>query len=190
VGNRVSFYHVYTDVDRFQYLLSDDDCDYWFDGRPYRHVWTPPTVFSYKPTREEPDFWEFGMGKFGTAWAIRPEAFKSAPELQPTIADSGELLPLPVDGRNFTVFNITECIDALDTERTAWRRYEDGSVADVEKPVFRIDRLGANLFKVPEDTSLRIYFWEDGSWQDQFRALVEKAALTGLEFKFLYAEDV
>jgi hypothetical protein len=188
-SERLSFYHFFTDVDRFQFFLTDEkDLPYYFDGPPYRHLWKPFEVYSYKPRREEPDFWHVWVP--GTAWAIRPEAFEAVPELAVLLGYSGELLALPYEGRAFELFNVTECIDALDKERTVWRYYDDGDVADVREPVFRVDRLGANIFKVPEDSFQRIYFWEGDDWQSQFRGLVERAGLTGLEFKFLYSEDV
>jgi hypothetical protein len=186
----LTFYAVDTDPDQFQYFLTDDWERYYFDGRPYRDEWRPPEVFSYKPRLPEPDFWTFGLGGCGTAWAIRPEAFEHAPVLEPMLGYSGELLALPYNGRSFALFNITECIDALDKERTVWDYYDDGTIRDIEAPVFRLDRLGANLFKVPEDSSMRIYFWEDSQdWQSQFRAIVEREDLTGLEFKYLYSAE-
>lgn len=186
--SEVSFYRVTTDVDQFQYLLTDQLEDYCFDGRQHRNNWRAPDVYSYKPRRPEPDFWDFGMGAYGTAWAIRPEAFQRAPALNALLRYSGELLPLTFDSRDFVLFNVTECIDALDRTQSVWRFYEDGSLADVQDPVFRLDRLGASLFKIPEDGGIRIYYWEEeADWQSQLRAMIERDGLTGLEFTPLYS---
>ncbi|MGH3111479.1 MAG: hypothetical protein ACRDQT_11235 [Gaiellaceae bacterium] len=182
----LTFFRVTTDPDRFQFLLTDREDEYRFDGRRYGDRWVPPPVYSYKPRLKESDFWDFGMGVCGVAWAVRPEAFEKAPELRPVLQAAGELLPLPFDGREFELFNVTECIDALDKGSTTWDYYDDGSLADVADPVFRIDRLGANVFKVPEDSSMRIYLWEDDAWHEHLRGLVERYRLTGLVFTRLY----
>jgi hypothetical protein len=143
-------------------------------------------VFLLKPTRPEQDFWDIGLGGHGTAWAIRPEAFANAPTLLHFLNPSGELLPLRHGEREFTVFNVTEVIDALDRERTTWDDYDDGTIADVERPAFRSDRLGEQIFKVPETSLGRIYYWEDAAnAAEQFKAQVEHYGLTGLTFEIV-----
>ena len=138
----IRIYDVSTDVNRFQYLLPDASTfTTVFDGSSRAKTWTPPSVFSLKPTREEPDFMDFGMGGNGAVWAIRPEAFQCAPELHHYLYAAGELLPLNYNGRNFQLLNVTEVLNALDTERTTWDYYDDGTRADIEKPAFRSDRL-------------------------------------------------
>ncbi len=185
----IRIYDVSTDVNRFQYLLPDASTfTTVFDGSSRAKTWTPPSVFSLKPTREEPDFMDFGMGGNGAVWAIRPEAFQCAPELHHYLYAAGELLPLNYNGRNFQLLNVTEVLNALDTERTTWDYYDDGTRADIEKPAFRSDRLSEQLFKIPETALSKIYCWEDTlNTADEFKAYVERHGLTGLTFDLIEA---
>jgi len=208
VKSTITFYDVECDVERYQYFLLEDGVrprGLVSDGRPWTDIWEPPRVFSFQPRLREGDFWRIGLG--GECFAVRPETLGQtsvAIFLQP----AGEFLPLPYEGRQFQVLNITECIDALDRERTAWDFYEDLDLSDldpldrkhieeldtppaVRSPVFRLDRLGWQLFKVPETAMTNIYYWErnlDGE-EEQFRRYCERHELTGLVFTEIYSTE-
>ena len=184
-----TYYEVTSDPDCFQYFLLDDSSAfdrYRFDGRPLSEHWHPPSVYSFKPRLPEGDFWDFGLGGFGTTFAIRPEAL-SRPGFREYLSSVGELLPLPYLGRDFAVWNVTNCIDALDREASSWLHYENGERFRVDVPRFREDRRGWNVFKVPE-ISASIYAWVDDKTEPQqlFMRLVEHEGLTGLVFHELY----
>lgn len=144
-------------------------------------------MFSYQPRLPEGDFWSFGLGAFGTVFAIRPELF-GRNGLPQFLASVGELLPLPYNGRVFAVWNITECIDALDTKQSEWLLYDDGGRFRVATPRFRLDRLGWNVFKVPE-LPTSIFAWTDDRTERKqlFRNLVDNEQLTGILFRELYS---
>jgi hypothetical protein len=186
----LTFYEAYADVARFQYFLLEDASAadaYDFDGRPLSHIWRPPAVFSYQPRLPEPDFWSLGLGAFGTVFAVSPEAL-DRPDLRQYLASVGELLPLPYEGRDFAVWNITECIDALDHDASEWLRYDDGERFRVETPRFRLDRIGWNVFKVPEIPSSIFAWTDDGTDRQQlFRYLVDDERLTGIVFSEIYS---
>jgi hypothetical protein len=182
----LTFYEVDADPDRFQYFLLEDASaadDYDFDGRPLSQIWRPPAVYSYQPRLPEGDFWSFGLGAFGTVFAVRPEAL-DRPGLRQYLTSVGELLPLPYRGREFAVWNITECIDALDAEASEWLHYDDGARFRVAKPRFRPDRVGWNVFKVPEIPT-SIFAWTDDRTERQqlFKSLVDDEQLTGIVFR-------
>jgi hypothetical protein len=191
VTNTITFFEVETDPDVYQYLLFEDPDavdGVIFDGSPKRDTWSPPEVYSYQPRLREGDFWDFGLGGVGAAFAVRPEALET---VEYHLSFAGELLPLPYQGREFVVANITECIDALDHDATTWVYDERGKRHDVRAPVFRLDRLGWNLFKVPETAITRIYCWQDDpEAAEQFKSCVEIEGLTGLRFKELYSVPV
>jgi hypothetical protein len=182
----LTFYEVDADPDRFQYFLLEDASaadHYHFDGRPLSQIWRPPAVYSYQPRLPEGDFWSFGLGAFGTVFALRPEAL-DRPGLRQYLTSVGELLPLPYRGREFAVWNITECIDALDAEASEWLHYDDGARFRVAKPRFRPDRVGWNVFKVPEIPT-SIFAWTDDRTERQqlFKSLVDDEQLTGIVFR-------
>ena len=217
----ITFYEVDCDVDRYEYFLVDgDEAWRWgplgdrhvvANGRSWADDWQPPPVFSFQPRHEEGDFWSFGLGAFGDVFAVRPEAFANG-HLELLLGPAGELLPLPHGDRVFRVLNITECIDALDREATVWDRFrvnlDDPDFADLDEftkeelvadpesvtvdiPRFRLDRLGWQLFKIPETAITKIYYWErseDGE-DEQLRAYCEREGLTGLVFRELYTTE-
>jgi hypothetical protein len=195
---RITFYSVRADSDRFQYLLEDgaDAPRYDFDGTTKAAEWLPPPVFSHKPKLPEGDFWNLNL--LSEAFAVRPEALERT-NVEYYLRGAGELLPLPYGDRVFRVLNVTECYDALDKDATRWDdlsvdlepelREQVGPVLVVREPVFRTDRLGWQLFKVPEQ-STRIYYWEaEEDAPEQFRSYVEWNGLTGLLFEPLYTVE-
>lgn len=183
------------------------DINLVFDGRD---VWQPPKVFSFQPRLREGDLCNFGLGGFGNVFAVRPEALEHG-HLAKFLESAGELLPLPYEGREFTVLNITECFDALDRERTVYREpveldefelakldeidrqclEEDDLERVVDEPIFRLDRLRGQLFKVPETAVSKIYYWERsvGGADEQPRRYCDREGLTGLVFREFYSTE-
>jgi hypothetical protein len=221
LSSAITFYEVDTDVDRYQYFVIDgDEAWRWgyggdrflvANGRPWADAWAPPPVFSFQPRLPEGDFWGI-LGLGGASMVVRPEALRHG-HLEIFLAPAGELLPLPYKGRDFRLLNITECIDALDEANTIWdyplrdayilaeiardepdrvlTEEEIESSRHVESPRFRLDRLGWQLFKVPETAITQMYYWErslDGE-DEQLRAYCEREGLTGLVFRELYTTD-
>jgi hypothetical protein len=83
---------------------------------------------------------------------------------------------------------VTECIDALDADASEWLHYDNGERFRVQSPRFRRDRLGWNVFKVPEMPE-SIFAWVDdrSDRQQLFKHRVEDDRLTGLVFRELYS---
>jgi hypothetical protein len=69
------------------------------------------------------------------------------------------LLPLSHLGRDFAVWNITECIEALDRDASSWLHDESGDRSRVHVPRFRVNRLGWNVFKVPKMPGSIFAWW-------------------------------
>jgi hypothetical protein len=187
---KFTFYEIDTDPDAYRYFLFDDadpEGMYAFDGAPKGRTWRPPSAYVYKPRLPEADFSDFGMNS--PALAIRPEALDRT-NVAYYLGQAGELLPLPYEGRDFVVANITECIDALDHDASEWTHYDDGERFRVGTPRFRLDRLGRQIFKVPETALMSMYCYEDSNNADeQFKRYVEHEGLTGLVFRELYSVE-
>jgi len=60
----------------------------------------------------------------------------------------------------------------------------------VERPAFRLDRLGWQLFKVPETAVTNIYYCEhSGMAEEPFRLFCEREGLKGLIFTAIYSTE-
>lgn len=151
-----------------------------FCGRPFSHKWKPLDLEISMPLWPRPDFFDFGVGTF----VCNDRARELAAE---PLEMAGELLPVNIRGEDgqFVLFNLTNCINALDVERSAWSQLHP-SIRILKKPVFRPEAMGEpTLFKIPEDGAQRIYCVErTGDPEDgEFKAVVEFNHLVGLVFE-------
>jgi hypothetical protein len=199
-----TFYEVQPDG-AFRYLDIDEDRDdgwRWMmaghrdgleiDGRTWGDTWNPPPVHALD-RGPEGDFAGIAYISCG-AFAVRPEALQQHDELEIFLGLAGELLPLPCDGREFKLVNVTEVVDALDWEnsihietgRPGVPSPQQSMIADLR---FRLDRLGGQIFKIPERVRSQIFYWERSTDDpgEQFRRYCEQSGLTGLEFQPIYS---
>lgn len=94
--------------------------------------------------------------------------------LAPVLADHGQLLPLK--GEVAWLFNATTVLDALDREQSRIAYFDNGDILDIERHVFRKERIGtAELFKLPMRASA---VYVTGSFVEQVRS----AGLRGVSF--------
>jgi hypothetical protein len=106
---------------------------------------------------------------------------------------AGELLPLFHEGQEYAVFNVTDCVNALDQERTEWHISKSTGTKSrtmIAAYAFKKDRLHrSSIFKIPE-RFVDILTWErdqDPEWE--FKAAVEQFGLTGITFEEIWDED-
>jgi hypothetical protein len=150
------------------------------------------------------------MGLVGAATiCISPEQLEFG-YLASFLEPAGELLELTCGSKTYLLLNVTECIDALDADHTT---YKTTPLADlpldgvdeetlrilarrprtkrVVDPVFALDRLGWQLFKVPQTAIREMYYWErsEDDEAEQFRLYCERNGLLGLSFEFIYATE-
>lgn len=68
--------------------------------------------------------------------------------LAPVLVEHGQLLPMK--GEVVWLFNVTTVLDALDRERSRIAYFDNGDILDIERHVFRKERIGtAEIFKLP-----------------------------------------
>ncbi len=114
----MKIYRLEHDADHYQSLLPDDPA-IWetkrlqFDCSRKAKSWVSPPVHSSAPALPEGDFWTLGAGSLVT----RPDATE---RVRTQLDWAGELLPVLFKTRNFTLLNVTECVDALDPATTEW----------------------------------------------------------------------
>lgn len=168
-----------------QMLMEDYRRISTFKGTP-KDPWVPPKVYSRYPKKLEPDFWSYEVAS--GAFAVRPETLDL---VYPFLTLAGQLLPLPYKGREFSICNILEYIDALDEEKSeGWRITPEGRKYSPRYPFFIPSHLSqSTLFKISE-LPIHIYCWEETCEpEDEFKACVEANKLTGLTFELVWSEE-
>ncbi len=179
-------YQIKFDVNQFQTFLPDNQPGIWgtdallFDCHPKRQKWVAPPVYVPHPIRPAPDFWRLGPG----AIIASPSAFEKINRL---FVRCGEILPLPFDGQEFKILNITACVNCVDQEHSEWLIAEGKRVTPT-RYAFRGERVESYpIFKVPESRLADMFCPE---WsvdpQEEFKAAVEELGLTGLRFKLVW----
>ena len=107
---------------------------------------------------------------------------------------SGELLPIGVERQDgvFYICNITNCLNAINCERSKWQPAGvEGNLKVLKKPVFIANRIGdARLFKIIEDGGTWVYCVErtGDPEEGEFKALIEKHRLTGIKFELVWTD--
>jgi hypothetical protein len=105
---------------------------------------------------------------------------------------AGELLPLPHEGREYTVLNVTECINCLDQDASQWSlNPSTGERVRLVRYAFHRDRFSESpIFKIPETCRAEVLVVEGLlDPEDEFRSVVRRAQLRGLIFEQLWEDD-
>lgn len=85
---------------------------------------------------------------------------KAAGQFGPLLGGLGELLPIEVGDESLALVNVTNVADVLDEEKSVVWSMDDGSLVQVNRPVFRPDvPFIGDAFVVPQDPR-RPYFTE------------------------------
>jgi hypothetical protein len=153
-------YSVRKDVDRYQYFLPADEKDavaLTTTGQPWSGTWSPPSVVVYQPRLKQGDFFNFSSD---TLIANS----RATENLRAYFEASGELLPLPYNGVDYTLVNVTNVLDCQDEEKTAWKyAVVDGVRRRGRKGPyhFRSDAFSDSmLFKIPEQAMTSVFLVE------------------------------
>jgi hypothetical protein len=177
----ISVYRVMPDVDKYQYLLSEDfDRDYLLDGMPKGKSWKSFKMYSLKPLRPAPYFWDCFL--YGNMIAVEGR------ELEPIrgfVDQSCELLPLSFGRKKMSLLNVVEVVDVLDKKRS---KFVDEDRDSLDKYAFLSKRFTHSLFKIPETRRSEVLCVEGlCDPQDEFKGSVEALGLTGLRFHKLWS---
>lgn len=159
------------------------------NGVPYGEKWKTQAFCIDKPLAPRQNFLWIG----GRAFVCDEKARELAGE---PLEMSGEFLPISVEGEKgqYWIYNITNCINVVDTNKCEWEEAWPGSDERVlEKLAFIPSRFGEEtLFKIPEDRATRLYCAEfTGDPEDgEFKAVVEQCGLTGLHFDPVWSDGL
>lgn len=183
-------YEIIPDVDRYQYLVPDDD-DAWdeilvFDGTSKIDTWEPPKVRIYNPRAIKGDFYDLSCGGF----VLTPHATEI---LRTECEIAGELLPIYVNNEEHFLLNILECINCLDHDKTKWIYGKTtGKPIEIEKYVFMENMFSeASIFKIPETCRGEcLVVTGRKNEEDEFKHIIESNNLKGLDFKLLWEKEI
>ena len=185
----MKIYRVDTDVNRYQYLMLEDQSlalsePMTFDGTPGKASgWTPPAVYIHKPKLIKGNF----LDLWATGGLVVDEV--ALDHLRDLLEMSGELLPLPHKNETFHVLNVTDCVNMLDEKRTRWR-YGKGRLP-IDEYQFHADRITeAPLFKIPETSNYETLTATGlNDPEEEFKGRYERLGLTGLLFEELWTDE-
>ncbi len=180
----MTVYRVGVNDQKFQFFEADQGSNtdlFWQNvhGTDIGADWVAPSVYIFNPKKKEGAFVGY-LG--GRVFAIAQATIDAAPQLQSFFEQSGELLPFTHDGRDFYIFNCTNCLNALDRKKSVIT-----PTGTVDKHAFLPTRFHFTLFSIPESKYL---FCVEGmsAPHDEFKGYVEQQKLTGLMFEKLWSE--
>jgi len=156
-----------------------------FDCTSQRRSWQSPIIYLADPSVLTGDFLYYDPG----CLVVSPSAVE---RVRPFFKRAGELLPLWFDGEEYTLLNVTECVDALDDSKTEWLRAGDNNhKVEICRYAFNPNKFtDSSIFKIPETCSGSALTWEkDGDPKTEFKAFVEENGLTGLLFRELWNSE-
>lgn len=155
-----------------------------FDGASKSESWSQPAFRVQNPILKEGDFVGIGPGCLG----LRSSAVARLLEI---LERSGEMLPVNPASLGVSIFNVTECVNCLDHERTKWIYGEEsGLPIRIEKYAFVKELIPeATIFKIPELAKAKILA-HDGfcDEEDTFFSSVKRYGLTGIRFEEIWSE--
>jgi hypothetical protein len=106
--------------------------------------------------------------------------------LLPHIRNLGQVLPLAFNEAEYSFFNVTNVVDALDEEACQiWRLPSSGRIGKIERYVFKPEAVRDQLlFKIPQRRTGFSFV------TDRFVELAKEGGLTGFNFKRLWTDEV
>jgi hypothetical protein len=184
----LAVYRVSCDIRKYRYFKTEDKDFFqsvWprIHGERINHKWAPPGFHIANPKGKTGHFFGFcGAGAF----AIRKELLTRGAGGYPigTFLDQGgeDYLPFKYKGGHYLGYNCTNCLSALDEEKSVF-----GKDGRVKKYVFHRSRFMFSLFTIPETRELLCV---EGLMvpTDEFKGVVEASHLQGLIFEELWSE--
>lgn len=102
---------------------------------------------------------------------------KALAALSPLLGDSIEALPLNCRSHQLFAIHVLELLDCLDQSRSLIERFDDGSIMDIERFVFKDDVVkGKHMFRIAQAPLKYVLISEE------FKKAVEESGLRGLRF--------
>lgn len=164
--------------------LKDTDAAYgkpivYYQGQQLCEQWEAPETMFYIED-ETNVITDFPFHKHGILCCET----KILQEIQPILGHEIEVLPIHVEGYEYSLLNVVNVLDALDKPKCGFEHFRSGDVKKIFRYAFKEEVLkGTYIFKTPELTVTDIYC------TDAFRDLVLSRGWTGLKFTQVYPVD-
>jgi hypothetical protein len=175
------------DVDHFQSLATQKEAiwlDIPFECAELLPNWKPPAMYVRNPAKPAPDLWFVGIE---SAIAATGSAFD---HVQTQFEMAGECLPLPTQEQEFTLLNVTQCVNCLDHDRSQFLKAPDGRKLLPLKFAFHKNRFEeSSIFKIPEMRGIILCLERDEDPDLELKAAVDEHRLKGLRFQQLWSSD-
>lgn len=179
-------YKVKPDVTKCQLIQRDDNYELVnFDCLPKKEDWLKDDWYIYDPIKPKTHFYITA----GSTIIFDEVVYNS--DLLTLFEISGEVLPIEIENEKYYFINVTNCINALDKEKTKYHFYPDGSKGRIKDFIFHSNRVGGPpLFKIPETRKVDILCSEGivDSW-DEFKGRYDELGFTGLKFTEIYDSE-
>ena len=185
----MNVYRIVEDVNLCQSFCLEDE-SLWqtdsllFDCAKKKDSWNPPSVYVLNPKLKMGNFIYLIPGAL-ICDQIATEALRDILEM------SGELLPILHEGKEYTILNVTECVNALNQEKTEWKYSKrSGAKIGIAHYSFHMNRFPeTSLFKIPETSRSEILTYSGlKDPEDEFITICQKQGLTGLLFEELWSD--
>ena len=177
-------FRVGVDVERYQTVVPANEGDWLLPHLDFscrRHEsWPGLDVVTFDTTKTEANFFHLTSG----ALVFDVEALDAFADL---FEMAGEIWPLrDASGRSLFVLNVTECVNAVDEDRSEWRTHpQTGERVSLKRPCFRQGFFSESpLFKIPQTARAQVLTYEGvKSPDDEFKSRYSASGLAGLIFE-------
>jgi hypothetical protein len=160
----------------------------FFEGLP-KEVWQPPKFYLQAPNKNQTDFFIIAAGAFAFNQSVMDH-----PMMAMFFEMAGEILPIELEtGEPLYILNTTEVVNALDRDKTLFRKNpHTGVVVTVEKHFFKPDRFTQSpIFKIPETCRAEVLTFA-GQFVNPYDEFIENyhaSGFAGLEFTKLWSSE-
>jgi hypothetical protein len=148
-----------------------------FNGKPMKGAWWD--------VRIEKDPRRLPKGDFPSLIPSVPVfSDKAVTVLRDMLERNGEILPVSIGDEDYSLYNVTRIVDALDEANSSVDRFDDDSVCYISDHSFYSRRLaGLSIFKIPQMPDDSIFV------TDIFVERVESAGLKGFWFPVVWSSE-
>ncbi|NLL05165.1 MAG: hypothetical protein GX270_05115 [Clostridiaceae bacterium] len=176
----MKIYNVGADADEYNFfeLVNEEDWDLKsFDGTKLAELWK---AFNIKCARSK----KYPLGDIAYITPVHPLINSGVVEIFKDIFNNKvELLPV-LYSEPYYFINVINIIDALDMEKSEFKRYSSGKIMYCTKYVFKENIVGNNsIFKTPQFPTAEILVTEE------FVKRVEENDLKGFVFEELWDSE-
>jgi hypothetical protein len=181
-------YRITEDANKYQWVMPEDNghllSDLIFECHSKEREWSPIKMFVFNPQKKKGNFYTMG----GLGALVFDEKVL---DIMLTIFEmAGEILPFEFEETKLYVLNVLQCTNSIDSNKSTWNFYPDGTKGRLLKYSFHKERLtDSSIFKIPETCKSEVLTYSGiGDAEEEFIYLYHKHRLSGLIFEEVFSE--